>query len=202
MYDIKAKPRWLVQAHADLQRHEGFREFAYPDPLSPMGRMNYKEAGFISGRELMQKYGWKEADGAPWTVGYGFTQGVTPDSIITKELADQKLYTVIYEHLSVLDNLIPSWIVLPMFAQTVLISLAFNLGYNRLRLFAPTLEKFKEEKWQEAARRLENTAWYKQTGTRARELVCRLKREQIQPKYLVPDFSGVSVSVDTTARKV
>lgn len=202
MYDITARPRWLIQTHADLQRHEGFRKYAYPDPLSPMGRMNYKEAGFISGRELMQKYGWKEADGAPWTVGYGFTQGVTPDSIITKELADQKLYQEILNHLEVLDRLIPSWIVLPMFAQTVLISLAFNLGYNKLRQFAPTLELFKQGDWAGAARRLENTAWYRQTGSRARELVWRLKNEMIQKEYAIPNFSGVSVSVDTTARKV
>lgn len=199
MNDIKAKPRWLVQVHADLQRHEGFREFAYPDPLSPMGKKNFKEAGYIPGRELMQKYGYRIQDGAPWTVGYGFTRGVNPDSRMSREQANHKLYDEIYEHLKVLDKLIPTWHKMPDFVKTVLANLAFNLGYNKLSEFRNTLAAFRRHDWDAAAKGLVNSLWYRQVGTRGRELVWRLRNRQVQEEYQVADFSGVSTSFNTTA---
>lgn len=199
MDSIVAKPRWLVQSHSDLQRHEGFRKYAYPDPLSRMGRKNYKEAGKIPGRELMNKYGWKESDGAPWTVGYGFTHGVTPDSVMTINLANQKLYTEIKDHVKDLEKLVPKWKSLPMFAQSVLVNMIFNLGYDRLKQFKGTLDHVRAEEWDDVAKHLESTLWYKQVGDRAKELVWRMRNQRIQSEYIVPDFSGVSSSVRTTA---
>ena len=38
--NIIARPYWFKQVCSDLERHEGFRQFAYPDPLSFIGK-NY-----------------------------------------------------------------------------------------------------------------------------------------------------------------
>jgi GH24 family phage-related lysozyme (muramidase) len=184
---INAKPKWLVQSTADIARHEGFREFAYPDPLSRLGR-KYQgtrwQWGFQPADVLLMKYGESERDGRPWTVGYGFTHGVTPQTKMSKQFADQKLEGVVIEHTKLLDRLIPEWIKMPLFAQTVLVNMAYNLG-NRLAPFAPTLNVFKKGDWSGAADRLTRTAWYKQVGSRAVELTTRLRRKEIDVKHLV-----------------
>ena len=205
--DIMSKPNWYVQALADLGRYEGFREFAYPDPLSKLG-VRYKAAkykfGFMPGDVLLVKYGEKEEDGRPWTVGAGFTLGVTPSSRMSRSQSDRRLESELVEHIKILDKLIPVWVSMPEFAQSVLINLAYNLGYRNLSKFAPTLALFRMGKWNEAAQRLMKTAWYKQTGNRGRELVQRLLNRAIEPEHRVvaqPDFSNVIAYSDTVPAK-
>lgn len=186
---IYKKPRWLVQLIADLDRHEGFRAFAYPCPESTLG-LKYRRRkdvkwGFRPGDVLLAELGEREADGRPWTLGHGFTRGVRPSSRISKEASTQRLEQEALDHAKILDKLIPEWVDMPLFAQTVLANMAYNLGYERLAKFAPTLEVFKQRKWGRASRRLKNTLWYKQTGSRARELCDRLEQQRIHPQHLV-----------------
>lgn len=197
--DIKSKPRWLVQLHSDLKRHEGFREFAYPDPLSPLGREYGSLFGFRPAREVLQQLGLDESLGTPWTYGYGFTHGVTIDSRITREMANHKLYDEIYEHLRVLDKLVPTWHKMPDFVKTVLGNMAFNMGYNTLAQFKNTLAAFRRHDWDAAANGMVKSLWYRQVGTRGRELVWRMRNRQVQEEFKVADFSGVSTSFNTTA---
>lgn len=181
------KPDWLVQTKADLDRHEGFREFAYPDPLSKLGRKYAARRfnwGFERGDLLLVKYGEKEEDGRPWTYGYGFTHGVTPASRINKQMAQQLLEPILLEHVRVLDRLIPSWRTMPTAIQTVLANMAFNMG-NRLEQFTNTLNIIKAGRYAEAGDRLTTSLWYKQVGVRAKELVERLKTGKIQDEYKV-----------------
>jgi GH24 family phage-related lysozyme (muramidase) len=201
------KPDWYVQSIADLDRYEGFREFAYPDPLSKLGqryRSRKYNWGFMPGDILLVKYGEKEEDGRPWTVGAGFTKGVTPSSRMSKSQSDRRLEAEMVEHIKILDKLTPNWPSMPLFVQTVLINLAYNLGMRNLSKFAPTLALFRAGKWTEAAQRLQKTAWYKQTGIRGRELVQRLLNRGIEPQNRValqPDFSDVVSHVDTVPAK-
>lgn len=187
MRDLKPKIKWLVQSISDLLRHEGFRQFAYPDPLSKLGKKYVGRKwqwGFVPARQLLVKYGEREEDGRPWTVGVGFTRGITPDSQMSLEFAQHKLEGEILEHTRLLDRIIPEWTKMPLFAQTVLVNLAYNLG-TRLIPFGPTLALFKNGDYAGAAARLRKTPWFKQVGDRAEELCTRLETGSIDDKHLV-----------------
>lgn len=180
--------RWFNQTLADLWRHEGFRSYAYPDPLSPMAK-NYKSRqwGFRPAREIMGELGIEIGDaylGDPWTVGVGVTKNVTLDSTRTQEEAREELSRELLEHLDILDKLVPEWKSYPDFAKTVLANLAYNLG-SRLKQFKNTLRYFREQKWEQAAANLEKSLWYRQVGSRSKELVWRLRNGMIQPEHIV-----------------
>lgn len=183
-------PDWLIQTKADLDRHEGFREFAYPDPLSVLRKRYPREKwGFRPAVEILQKIGLSLSEaialGTPWTVGYGFTRGVTPTTRVSKERAMQILEPEIIEHVAGLDVLIPTWRKMPVHVQTVLANLIYNMGHAGLAKFTNTLAVFKAGNYPEAGERLTKSLWYKQTGSRARELVERLKTGEIQERYKV-----------------
>lgn len=185
---------WFRQTVADLGRHEGFRKYAYADPLSALYKMYPKAPwGFKPAREFLPAGANLDA-GKPWTVGYGFTEGVTPSHIMERNVADRRLEIELIKHLSVLDRLVPQWRKLPDVVITVLANLAFNMGYARLSKFAPTLNEVSKGNYKVAANRLKKTLWYKQTGSRAVELVKRLETLQVDKRYEVPkaDFSQVT----------
>lgn len=187
MQSVKKLPAWLAQTVADLQRHEGFREFAYPDPLSVLGR-KYKDRkygwGFMPGDVLLAKYGESEKDGRPWTCGYGFTKGVKPSTRINKQYADNMLIGLTQDHVKLLDRIVSSWRNMPLVPQTVLANLSYNLG-TRLIPFGPTLALFEKGDYAGAAARLRRTAWFKQVGHRAEELCKRLETGVIEPQHKV-----------------
>jgi GH24 family phage-related lysozyme (muramidase) len=185
---IVGKPRWRVQTVADLARHEGFRAFPYPDPLSRIGRSysspKYKW-GFKPARLILAELGLKEADGRPWTNGFGETKGITPDTPqVNRESQMKKLDDRLMEHVALLDQIIPEWQRMPTFAQTVLANLSYNLG-TRLKQFGQTLELFKKGDYAGAAGRLRKTPWFKQVGARAEELCTRLEHGTIAPQHIV-----------------
>lgn len=189
LMDIRVKPWWFRQTVADLERHEGFRQYAYPDPLSSLAKRfpagKYKW-GYEPGHQILARVGGKEIDGRPWTVGYGFTKNIGPHSIMHREVARHKLEVILLEHLYILDKLVPNWLTLPPVVRTVLANMAFNLGERRLTQFKPTLSYVARGDFKTAARRLKNTLWYKQVGPRARELVARLETLTVVPKYIIP----------------
>lgn len=47
----------------------------------------------------------------------------------------------------------------PEQCRTAIISLLFQLGYTKFIQFSPTIELMENERWEEAAARLENTKW-------------------------------------------
>jgi GH24 family phage-related lysozyme (muramidase) len=184
-------PEWMKQVLADLERHEGYREYAYPDPLSELERMyparKYKW-GTRPASVIMAELGIpvdKVHKGNPWTIGIGFTHGVKYTHRTTRAESYERLKKEVYEHNKGLDKLVPTWKTMPVHVQTVLINLIFNLGTTRLSKFAPTLALFSKGDYAGAARRLENTAWYRQVGGRAVELVERLRIGKVQDKYKV-----------------
>jgi GH24 family phage-related lysozyme (muramidase) len=184
---LVSKPKWLKQANPDIQRHEGFRAYAYPDPLSKLGK-KYKDPkyrwGFEPGDMLLAKYGESERDGRPWTVGYGFTKGVTPSTQMPKPIADARLEDIIIEHANGLDTLAPGWENIPAFAVSVLVDLIYNLGLERFSKFKPTIDLIMKGRYSEAAQHLRKTPWFLQTGARAEEMVTRLEKQAIEPAHL------------------
>jgi lysozyme len=166
----------------DARKHEGYREYAYPDPLSELAK-KYKHLdwGFKPGRELLNLTGEQESKGYPWTVGYGYTHGVTPDHRFSKEMAEHKLKEVILLSVRDAKYLVANFEDQPDAIKTVLVSMAYNMGRKRLGAFKNTLRFCKEKNYPAMADGMEKSLWYKQVGARARELVKRVRTLKIEP---------------------
>lgn len=178
-------PYWMRQVLADLERHEGFREYAYPDPRSRLATRYRKERwGFVPAIQILNKLGESPRDGAPWTVGIGFTRGVTYQSRMSLALARDKLEPIVIQHLHILDRMIPDWLHLPDVVKTVIVNMAFNLG-SRLYQFKNSMGLIARGNYKQAASNLKKSAWAKQVGARATELITRLERQAVDPKHRV-----------------
>lgn len=181
--DLVCRPAWAVQAHADLKRHEGFRPYAYPDPESKLGKAHGRKFGYKPADEVLKSIGANEADGRPWTIGYGFARGVKLTDHITEEEASERLWPEIFEHAAELDSIVPNWGDMPLHVQSVLVNLVFNMGANSLKGFKNTLPMFIKGQYEAAGRALRNSLWYKQVGNRAVELTQRLINGSIPDSY-------------------
>lgn len=191
MNQMICRPKWLVQSHADLKRHEGFRPYAYPDPLSDLGKKHGRKFGYKPAREVLATLGEDaKLKAGPWTVGYGFTgKDVTVDTSIAQAEADEKLYVEIMDHAQGLDKLVPDWGNAPLVVQTVLVNLIFNMGTEKLRKFTNTLKYFNAGEYAKAATNLTKSLWYQQVGNRAKELTSRLADGLIPDRFKVNDIA-------------
>lgn len=188
-YLHNTETKLLLQVKKDLDRHEGFREYAYPDPLSPIGK-KYKNRnwGFQPAREIMAEIpNLQDKDGNPWTFGYGFTKGVTPDSRIEKIRAERMLEELILEMNTALTKLLPWFKDASFVTKTVLINMGFNLGVIGLLKFRNTLAFIKAKDYNQAARNMRQSLWYKQVGNRAKELTQRMEIQRIEPQHLAQE---------------
>lgn len=179
------RPAWAVQAHADLKRHEGFRQYAYPDPLSPLGKRHGSKFGNRPATEVLKEIGGNERDGRPWTIGYGFTHGVGVGDSITEEQASDRLWPEVFKHANGLHSIIPKWVDMPLHVQSVLVNLVFNLGEAGLAKFKNTLKYFESGNYAAAGTALTKSLWYSQVGGRARELTQRLISGTIADKHKI-----------------
>lgn len=185
-------PLWMRQVLADLERHEGYREYAYPDPLSKWAKLYPAKKyrwGFRPASVIMQELGLSPNDaaqGAPWTVGIGFTHGVKFTSRTTRAQSYQRLRAEVIDHVRGLDTLLPGWRTehsVPI--QTVLVNMIYNMGTTRLSKFVPTLDLIKKKDYKGAAARIRKTPYFRQTGARSAELMERLETGKIQDKYKI-----------------
>jgi lysozyme len=187
---LNATARPLVlQVKQDLDRHEGFRVFAYPDPLSKLAK-KYRGLpwGFQPARELLNLISdMDESDGAPWTVGFGFTQGTTPDSKIERIPAERKLEAKIMEMDATLKHKLPWYAGASLVTKTVLINMAFNMGVQGLLGFKNTLRFIAERNYPKAASNMKLSLWYRQVGDRAKELVARMATQTIDAAHKAPE---------------
>jgi lysozyme len=182
-----AETKLMLQSKMDLDRHEGFREYAYPDPLSKLGR-KYRGPqypwGYKPAREIMATIpGARDEDGAPWTYGFGFTHCVTPDSRIHRIPAERMLESLILEMQYLLTSKLPWYPNASFVTKTVLTDMAFNIGLVGLLKFKNTLAFIKAGDYAQAAHNMELSLWYKQVGLRAKELVQRMRTQEIEPQH-------------------
>ena len=96
---MKASPRCI----AKIKSYEAYREYAYPDPESALARATpnlRKRWGFARAGLLMTTLTpeQQKLSGAPWTVGYGTTKGVTPESKMTEAEATEALLEHLVEY--------------------------------------------------------------------------------------------------------
>lgn len=177
----------VKQVSADLERHEGFREFAYPDPLSKLYKdVKTKEWGFKPVKDIVPA-GTNMDNGRPFTVGYGFTHGVTPDSRMSRTTADRKLEQEILEVDSALSKVLSWYKDASFVTKTTLINMSFNMGVKGLLGFSNTLKFISQKNYEQAARNMTQSKWYSQVGDRAKELTLRMKSQTIPDKYIARD---------------
>lgn len=180
---------FVLQMKKDLERHEGFRTYAYPDPLSKLGKkyrgLNW---GYKPARELLVLVkDMTEEDGRPWTVGFGDTHGVSPDSTRNRIQAERRLEQHIGEFWASLVNALP-WVKEASYVtRTVLLNMTFNMGLRKLLEFKNTLRFVREKDYARAASNMTQSLWYEQTGTRAIELVERMRTQTIKPEHKAPE---------------
>lgn len=176
------------QVAKDLERDEGVREFAYPDPLSLLARKYGRLPwGFKQARELLAMVPESEEHGRPWTVGIGFTHGVTPDSRMSAPQARQQLRAKLNFYWNELTKVIPDIQEHPFVVQTVFYNMIFNLGRTRLSKFVNTLRFLKQRNYAQVADNLEKSLWYRQVGVRSKYLVDRIRTGTISKEHL---FNG------------
>lgn len=185
-YLYTSETKLMLQVKKDLDRHEGFREFAYPDPLSVIGR-KYRgkdwKWGFVPARELLARIKEHADQGAPWTYGFGFTHCVTPDSRIHRIPAERMLESLILEANMQLGERLPWYKDASFVTKTVLLNMLFNMGMRGLLGFKNTLAFIKAKQYEQAARNMQLSLWYTQVGSRAKELVKRMQTQTIEPHH-------------------
>lgn len=190
-YLYTASTPLMLQVKADLERHEGFKQYAYPDPLSAIAK-RYKGPAFpwgdVSARLLLARIGSaNELDGAPWTVGFGFTNGVNPDSTMDRVTAERKLEGLILDMNNALATVFPWYNDSSFVTKTVLINMAFNMGLKTLITFKNTLNAIASKSYTKAADGMQASLWYKQTGLRSQELTLRMRTQTIEPQNKAPE---------------
>jgi lysozyme len=128
----------------DLERDEGFRAAAYPDPLS---------------------------HGAPWTIGFGHTgREVHPGLVWDRGQALAALQADIMATCSGLDSALPWWRQLGDLRQDCLANQAFNMGVHGLLQFSAYLRLVRVGNYGAAAVDELHTLWARQVGARAQRL--------------------------------
>lgn len=128
-----------------LDDHEGFRPYAYQDS---------------------QGY---------WTIGIGRLIDRRRGGGITRAEAEYLLSNDVAEVEKQLDAWLPWWKDEDDVRQRVLADLCFNLGIAGLMGFPHTLVAWREHHYEEAARHLEDSEWFRQVGRRGPRLVAMLR---------------------------
>jgi len=97
---MKSAPELITK----VKQHEAFREYAYPDPASPLARECRKRGfkarwGFEPAGPIIDRLpeDLKKFHGNPWTIGYGETKGITYDMRWSKDEAHRRLLARLQE---------------------------------------------------------------------------------------------------------
>lgn len=139
---------------ADLERDEGFRSEAYPDPLT---------------------------HAAPWTIGYGHTgREVHPGLAWDQVGALHVLASDVGLTCRGLDSALPWWRTLSALRQDCLVNQAFNMGVHGLLGFKTYLGLVKAGRYAEASQDELHTLWAKQVGQRAIRLAEQMRTDTHQ----------------------
>jgi lysozyme len=159
---------------ADVQRDEGLRLRAYPDPLSPLALACLK-AKIDFTRRYDALPGWRKLSGEPWTIGYGSTKGVKQGDVWTLEHALEALAEDLSSHCAAALTKWPWLVNLDPVRRNVILNMAFNMGVKRLSAFVNTLAALKARDYAACADGMADSLWAKQTGDRAERLIKQMR---------------------------
>lgn len=174
----------------DLETDEGFREWAYPDPLSKLAKTTrHLPWGFKPAREIAP-VGTQWEQGNPWTVGHGFTNGVTPDSHMTLLQSRRKLEDAMAEADGAYRQVFASWYADTSFAtKTVLLNMYHQLGLKGVLGFKNTLAYIKAKMFDKAANGMRSSLWHRQTPRRVDKYAKRIETQTIAAEDVAPEMN-------------
>ena len=138
---------------ADLVRHEGYKEEVY---LDSVGEKTFGIGHLVTPKDDE----WVKPVGA----------SVSSDRIADAFRGD--LRTAYFVAYGIFDDLANR----PMEVQRVLINMAFNLGGPRLRKFKKMIAAYEAEDYTTMADEMQDSKWFRQVGSRGRELVARIRK--------------------------
>ena len=125
---------------AQLKVHEGFKPYAYKDPL-----------GY-------------------WTIGYGRLIDARKGGGISKAEALYLLNNDIDEAEKNLDDNLPWWKDKPDTIKLVLLNMCFNMGINGLLTFKNMLKHMERNEYKDAADHIRSSLYHQQVGDRAEQM--------------------------------
>lgn len=111
-----------------------------------------------------------------WTIGVGRLIDKRLGGGLRDDEINYLLNNDVEEALITAQKLVKNFDDLTSNRKVVILHLAFNLGYTKLAKFVNTLKAVNEGRWEDAARGMENSLWYRQVGNRSKRLV-KLMRE-------------------------
>jgi len=113
-----------------LKPYERLSLVAYPDPESDLSLELAKHGqlqAFISGKLILPPY-LRKLSGNPWTLGYGFTEGVKEGDKCTLEEANKRLEDEVDRRMQETLKSAPRLLEASVEAIAACVSLAFNIG--------------------------------------------------------------------------
>lgn len=133
-----------MNLRAMLEREEGKRFVAYPDPLT---------------------------GGEPWTVGIGHTgPDVDKNTIWTEEQVTEAFDKDVARATNECEQHLPFFHSLNEARKAVLIGMAFQMGIKGLLKFVNTLKMVEKEDYSGASRGILSSKWAQQTPNRAKRM--------------------------------
>ncbi len=117
---------------------EGCNLIAYPDPASPLykaldthGLVSRYMKGALRWKDLGDNF--KALSGAPWTIGYGETQGITKDTVWTQAQADEAVSKRVREFMAQCIKDCPKLEKLSPEKIAAVTSLTYNIGSSAFK---------------------------------------------------------------------
>lgn len=120
--------------------------------------------------------------GGKWTIGYGYNMeahGIPAHLVkpildgtgITRDHAEQLLIDEVARCISDARRIIPGFDDIDRPRQYVIIDMIFNLGAAGYRKFANTITAIVAGRYEDAARHMQQSKWYRQVGLRGKRNV-------------------------------
>lgn len=170
---LGAAPRVDETLLRQLQRDEGYRSTAYPDPLSALGQACARLR--LDPTEYKRVPRWSMLSGTPWTIGYGFTAGVKEGDTITQHEASLRLVEEMLRHNDIVAAKLPWLSSLDPARRRVVQNMHYNMGWGTLSGFKNTLPAIQRGDYRAAAAGMESSLWASQVGDRAKRLVATMR---------------------------
>jgi lysozyme len=176
----------LVLAIKLIMGSEGCCLRAYPDPASPLSEALVKRGllQHLKDGRIVVPSDLRHLSGAPWTIGWGETAGVTMGMVWTQEEADTKLRARVGFFMLESMRKCPQLFLEPPERAAACTSLAYNIGLGAFGA-SSVCRKTKDQDFAGAARSF--LLWNKAGGRVMRGLT--LRRQAEAGLYSQPDHA-------------
>lgn len=164
VYESEHEDLDYERLYQDLKRHEGVRKTAYDDTDGKSIGVGFNLEGSRAIEEIE-------------SLGLNYNSVYNGNIELNEKQIDKLLENSVNVAVSDAKTYIgrDCWDDVDEEAKEVIVSMAYNLGINRLSGFVKLREVLRAEDYVKAADEMENSKWYSQVGDRSEELVDRMR---------------------------